>query len=112
MPRPYLDLARVLLAALGETIPQRRVAERLYVSQGSVHCWLSGKTRPAPDRLGAVAALFHLDPELVLRLACYDDSPEARRKLLASYAVVAGTATPEPIHPLHGATPRHERRTE
>ena len=98
MPRPYLELAQVLLAALGEDISQRRVAERLYISQASVHCWLSGKHRPAPDRLGAVTALFGLDPDLVVRLARYDDNPEAQRKFIASYADASAVNALTPLH--------------
>jgi len=111
MPRPYIELARVLLAALGENIPQRLVADRLYVSQESVHCWLSGKHRPAPDRLGAVTALFRLDPDLVVRLARYDDNPEARRKFLASYAAATSNTACTPLRPAH-VSPRAERHPQ
>lgn len=81
----YKELADVLLRALPESVPQKWLAAKTFVSQEAVHYWLKGQTRPAPDRLGHIAALFHLQPEQLAALAGYDTDPNALSKLLAAY---------------------------
>jgi hypothetical protein len=89
----YKELGDVLLRALPESLPQKWLADRMFVSQEAVHYWLKGETRPAPDRLGHIAALFHLQPELLASLAGYDTDPNALAKLLAAYETWQGQSS-------------------
>ena len=86
----YKELGNVLLQALPDSVPQRWLADKTFVSPEAVHYWLNGQTRPAPDRLGHIAALFHLPPEQLAALAGYDTDPNALSKLLAAYATWQG----------------------
>jgi hypothetical protein len=89
----YKALGDVLLRALPEAAPQRWLADRTFVSQEAVHYWLKGETRPTPDRLGHIAALFHLQPEQLAALAGYDTDPNALAKLLAAYETWRGQSS-------------------
>jgi transcriptional regulator with XRE-family HTH domain len=86
----YKALGDLLLRALPESVPQKWLADRIFVSREAVHYWLKGQTRPAPDRLGHIAALFQLQPELLAALAGYDSDPNALSKLLAAYETWQG----------------------
>jgi hypothetical protein len=84
--RMYKELGGVLLVALGNR-PQIWLAQRLFVSQVAVTHWLSGRSRPEPGRLGAIAALFDLSPNYLAWLAGYDYdcNPEAWEKVIRAY---------------------------
>lgn len=84
--RKYAALADVLLAALAQKeCPQQWVASKLFVSQVAVSRWINGRRRPAPDRLGHLAALFRLNPIELAVLAHYDDDLNAHDKMLDAY---------------------------
>jgi transcriptional regulator with XRE-family HTH domain len=69
----FAELLRKARAALG--IKQEEIAERLAdlghpVGQTTVSAWECGPTVPRDnDRLGAIAAAYELDPEVVMRAA-------------------------------------------
>jgi transcriptional regulator with XRE-family HTH domain len=90
----YKALGDMLLGALPASVPQKWLADKTFVSQEAVHYWLKGQTRPAPDRLGHIAALFHLQPEQLAALAGYDRDPNALSKLLAAYEIWQGQSSP------------------
>lgn len=84
--RKYDALAEALLCALGRwDRSQQWLADRVFVSQGAVSTWINGYRRPAPDRLGHLAALFNLDVTELATLAQYDADPNAHGKVLAAY---------------------------
>lgn len=82
--RQYKALGDMLLQALGELRSQAWLAQQTFVSQESVHYWLTGQHRPRPDRLGQLAALLELDPLHLATLAEYHD-PTALDKVLTAH---------------------------
>lgn len=89
LPRRYKQLGDFLLGSLGEQNSQSWLAKHVYVSQEAVHYWCSGKSRPAPDHLGQVAAVLGLrqsDVFTLAELANYDVNPNNWDKVLTSYA--------------------------
>ncbi len=82
--RPYERLGAVLDRARG-TVTQTSLAEQLDVAQAAVNQWMVGRSRPRPGLLGRLAALLDLDPSRLIELADYDDNPNARDKVFASF---------------------------
>ena len=58
---PYRELADRLVEYLGNSLSVRELADRLRVSPPSVSNWFSGKCRPRPRRIGAMAAMLTLE---------------------------------------------------
>jgi hypothetical protein len=83
--RQYKELGDVLLSAIGDREPYASLARRMYVSEGAIHNWMSGKRRPEPGRLGYLGALYDLPIERLARLAGYDCDPDALDKVLNAY---------------------------
>jgi DNA-binding transcriptional regulator YdaS (Cro superfamily) len=84
-PRLYKALGDVLRDALPTDTPQKLLAELMAVSEQAVHYWISGQNRPAPDRLGSIAAILDLSPEHLAALAGYETEPVALAKVLTIY---------------------------
>lgn len=83
----YKELGDVLFQALGSQRTQRWLAEQTFVTQEAVCFWLSGRSRPRPDKLGQLAALFDLNPRTLIALAGYDDDPKAYDKVIAAHYI-------------------------
>lgn len=81
----YKELGSVLFRALGSQRTQRWLAEQTFVTQEAVCFWLSGRSRPRPDKLGHIAVLFDLNPHTLADLAGYGDDPKAYDKVLAAH---------------------------
>ena len=81
----YPELADALLRALAaRQRSQQWLADQVFVSQGAVSNWINGQRRPAPDRLGHLAAVLELDATRLAAFAQYDDDPNAHGKVLAA----------------------------
>ena len=81
----YRNLGNVLLGALPDDVSQKWLAKKTFVSPEAVHYWLAGKNRPAPGRLGSIAALLGLEPGQLAELAEYDTNPDAWEKMQDAY---------------------------
>jgi len=102
-PRLYKALGDVLRGALPADASQKQLAELMAVSEQAVHYWISGQNRPAPDRLGSIAAMLDLSPEHLAALAGYESEPAALAKVLTIYERERAGGFAHPRQTLAGA---------